>query len=120
MPENAPKIDAYNFGEIVIDGQTYTEDVIIFPDRVLANWWRKEGHVVHVDDLKAILESDTVYDTLIVGLGAQGEMRIAQDARQAIENAGIELISESTDLACESYNALRVSGRVVAALHLTC
>jgi len=31
------KIDSYSFGRIVIDGQVYTSDVIIYPDRVDAS-----------------------------------------------------------------------------------
>lgn len=37
-------IENYNFGEIKIDGKTYTSDVIIYKDKVEDSWWRKEGH----------------------------------------------------------------------------
>ncbi|MHA1839475.1 MAG: hypothetical protein ACTSYO_05915 [Candidatus Ranarchaeia archaeon] len=37
-------IDKYEFGCIVIRGQEYTSDVIVFPDRVIDGWWRKERH----------------------------------------------------------------------------
>ncbi|RLI30667.1 hypothetical protein DRO48_02760, partial [Candidatus Bathyarchaeota archaeon] len=47
-----PTIEAYGFGYIVVDGKRYTSDVIIFPDRVMDGWWRKEGHRLYVDDLK--------------------------------------------------------------------
>jgi hypothetical protein len=40
----APKIESYRFGEIVIDGRRYSNDVIIYPDRVDGKWWREEGH----------------------------------------------------------------------------
>ena len=31
-------INSYDFGRIVIDGNAFTTDVIIFPDRVDAEW----------------------------------------------------------------------------------
>jgi hypothetical protein len=46
-----PKIESYRFGEIVIDGQRHSEDVIIYPDRVDAKWWRKEGHSLALTDV---------------------------------------------------------------------
>jgi hypothetical protein len=42
-----PKIDSYKFGRIVIDGQAYSRDVIILPDRVIRDWWRDSGHILH-------------------------------------------------------------------------
>ena len=47
------KIDSYSFGRIVINGKTYTSDVIIFPDKVDASWWRKEGHLLQLADGKS-------------------------------------------------------------------
>ena len=40
----APKIEDYRFGQMIIDGRTYTRNLVLLPDRVMANWWRKEGH----------------------------------------------------------------------------
>jgi len=34
------EITRYRFGEIEIDGRTYTADVIITPERVVDTWWR--------------------------------------------------------------------------------
>ena len=36
-------IDAYDFGRIVIDENAFTTDVIIFPDRVMDEWWRRRA-----------------------------------------------------------------------------
>ena len=49
------KIDKYNFGSITINGKEYTKDVIIFPDRVSAPWWREEGHNLSLKDLKEVI-----------------------------------------------------------------
>ena len=58
-------IDSYGFGEIVVDGQRYTSDVIIYPDRVDSSWWRKEGHRLSIEDLEDIVKAKP--ETLIVG-----------------------------------------------------
>jgi hypothetical protein len=115
-----PKIGTYQFGSIEVDSRPYDQDLIILPDHVEANWWRKEGHVLHAEDLDAVLNLAEKPETLVVGQGAYGRMRVAKDAREALEAAGIELIAESTERACETYNALRDQERVAAALHLTC
>jgi hypothetical protein len=115
---STPKIESYHFGEIVIDGQTYTNDVIILPDRVVSGWWREKGHELHPEDLDAVMEAGP--GLLIVGRGAQGRMRVTRATHDALEQAGIDLVVKMTEQACEEYNALRDVQDVAAALHLTC
>ena len=114
----APKIDWYRFGQVVIDGDTYTKDVILLPDRVIGGWWRIEGHLLHAQDLEIVIEA--VPDVLVVGRGASARMKITQGACDALAAAGIELVSENTEAACQRYNQLREERKVAAALHLTC
>ena len=54
-----PMIDSYIFGKIVIDGQDYDRDVIVYPDYVERNWWRKEGHELCIDDIKSSIERES-------------------------------------------------------------
>jgi hypothetical protein len=112
------KIDYYLFGRITIDGKDYSSDVIIYPDRVDSSWWRKEGHRLDKDDLKDILESKP--DVLIVGTGAYGTMVVPRETEEFLKKKGIKLIADNTKSACETFNSLSGSGKVVAALHLTC
>jgi hypothetical protein len=114
----APRIDSYRFGQVVIDGQTHNKDVIIFSNRVLGRWWRKEGHLLQPDDLETVFEARP--KLLVVGQGAYGQMVVAPETKQALEAAGIELIAQPTKEACQTYNDMREQGDVVAALHLTC
>lgn len=111
-------IESYSFGRIVIDGRLYTRDLILYPDRVDENWWRKGGHRLQIEDLKGILEVRP--DTLIVGTGAVGMMQIFPDVEDHLNEVGIELIVERTEEACQQFNALSPQRKVVAALHLTC
>lgn len=111
-------IDAYDFGRIVVDGNAFTTDVIIFPDRVMDEWWRKDGHVLHVEDVELIVKEKL--EVLIVGTGKYGVMKVSPQTREYIESKGIELIIEPTENACEIYNEISQDKKVVAALHLTC
>jgi len=112
-------IDSYDFGRIVIDGKKYTSDVIIFPNRVMGGWWRKEGHGLHISDLGEVLKEQV--EVLIVGTGYSGLMKVPTETKEFMKREGFELIIQPTREACKTYNGLVESGkRVIAALHLTC
>jgi hypothetical protein len=112
------RIDAYSFGSVTIDGQRYTSDVLVFRDRVDAGWWRKAGHRLCPDDLKAVVAAKP--EALVVGTGAYGVMAVPAETAKWLAAQGIELITEKTDAACQEFNRLSHQRRVVAALHLTC
>lgn len=111
-------IESYSFGKIVIDGVIYNNDVIIFPDRVQDGWWRKEGHRIHQEDLKAVVEYSP--NVLIIGSGAYGRVTVPDRLHRFLKENNIDLKVEKTERACETYNELSSEGDVVAALHLTC
>ena len=111
-------IGSYQFGLIVVSGKKYTSDVIIFPDRVRDNWWRKTGHQLCLKDIAEVMTENP--EVLVVGTGASGLMKVLPEVERGVETQGIKLIVEATDEACHTYNQLCHSQRVVAALHLTC
>ncbi len=111
-------IQAYRFGRIVIDDDVYNRDVIIFPDRVRPNWWRRAGHSLAIEDLVEVLEGDP--EVIILGRGVFGRMKVADDVREWISDRGIELVVFRTEGAIKAYNELRERRRVIAALHLSC
>jgi hypothetical protein len=113
-----PHVDNYRFGHVVVDGQAHDRDLIILPERVVAGWWRKEGHNLHAEDLGAVFKVGP--DLLIVGQGAYGRMRVSASAEAALQEAGVELMAMPTEDACHTYNRLREQRAVAAALHLTC
>ncbi|MFQ6014147.1 MAG: Mth938-like domain-containing protein [Anaerolineae bacterium] len=112
------KIDSYSFGRIVIEGHQYTQDLLIFPDHVDTEWWRKEGHALHPDDLAKVLAAKP--KVLVVGTGNSGMMQVLPQTRGHLEKQGIQLIVQRTDEAWRTYNQLCRSGEVMAAFHLTC
>jgi len=111
-------IDHYSFGRIIIDGKTYASDVIIYPDRVDASWWRKEGHYLQKSDLAGIIAVNP--DLLIVGTGAHGVMSVPESTIAFLESHNISVLREKTDTAVDLFNNQPQGKKVVAARHLTC
>jgi hypothetical protein len=112
------KIESYSFGRIVIDGKTYSSDLIIFPSRIWDKWWRKEGHAIHEADLSTVMENPP--EILIIGTGDSGLLKVSEEIKKYIESKGINLKIAKTKDACKLYNDLSKKSRVTAALHLTC
>jgi hypothetical protein len=111
-------IDSYDFGRITVNGKGYAADLLVFPDKVRADWRRKEGHRLDVADLREVLEAKP--EVLVVGTGYLGMMDVSAETRGYVESAGIELVVQRTSEACRTFNRLSESRTVVAALHLTC
>jgi len=111
-------IDSYRFGLVVIKGKNYTSDVILSPDGVRSEWSRKRGHELCLEDIAMVLAENP--EVLIVGTGESGLMMVLPETKQGIQAHCIKLIVETTDKACQTYNQLCHSQKVVAALHLTC
>ncbi|MFZ6017011.1 MAG: Mth938-like domain-containing protein [Nitrospirota bacterium] len=112
------KIEHYSFGRIIIDGKTYTADVIIYPGRVDSSWWRKEGHCLQVVDLNDVINAKP--DILIIGTGHSGVMQIPKETITYLESKGIEVHVARTEKAVEMFNKLQNGKIVIAAFHLTC
>ena len=111
-------IEHYSFGQITIDGQTYTSDLIIYPGRVDTSWWRKEGHNLQVEDLKEVLIERP--DVLIIGTGAFGVLSVPKETTTQLESKGIKVHAMRTGKAVDLFNELQKGATVIAALHLTC
>jgi len=111
-------IESYGFGRIVIDGQTYTSDVIVFPDRVQANWWREQGHSLSIKDLAPVFAYGP--EILVIGTGHNGMMRVPEATTREIESRNISVRCFKTGEAVVSFNALSGSAKVAGAFHLTC
>lgn len=112
------KIESYSFGSIVINGETYTKDVVILPGLVFSPWWRKEGHLLHMEDLTVALKERP--DILVIGKGYNGAMGVPEGLMNELRKMGIEVISDNTKTAVEVFNRYRDYKKVIAALHLTC
>jgi len=112
-------IESYSFGSMTVMGENHRNDLKIIEKQIVANWWRREGHAVYVEDIDDILYSGA--KMLVVGTGAYGSMRVTEEAARAIKGRGIELVAVPTKEAVTIFNTLLGQGkRVAGAFHLTC
>lgn len=117
---DVPRITGYGFGQVTVDGREHTRDVIVTPDRVVADWWRRDGHSLVIEDLAEVV--DELPPRLIVGCGADGRLHPDPSVAQALADRGIEMEALPTADAVRRYGELQDENpaAVAAALHLTC
>jgi len=90
-------IESYDFGRIVINGRTYTTDVIVLPDRVFSSWWRRAGHKLVPADLDEVVAARP--DVLVVGTGYSGLMRVLPETETYLAEQNITSPPLCTSLA---------------------
>jgi hypothetical protein len=87
-------IESYSFGSMTITGQSHQNDLKIIDDKIVGNWWRREGHALYAQDIDDILYASV--ETL-------------------------SLVAVPTKEAVSIFNSLHAQGkRVAGAFHLTC
>ena len=113
-------IDRCAFGSIVIDGQQYNSDLIIYPDgQIVDNWWRSSGHRLTLNDITDLVNAQPEY--IVAGTGVSGQMRPEPSLKDALAGKGIVLLAEPNQKAMLLYNEKCSGGqRVGACFHLTC
>lgn len=111
------RLEEYRFGRIVVDGDEQTRDLIVLPDRVVTNWWRREGHSLAMEDLEEVL--DELPERLILGCGHDGRLHPPAAVLEALERRGVAVEVLHTAEAVKRYGELD-ERRTAAALHLTC
>lgn len=110
-------IEQYSFGRMVVDGSEHRRDLIVLPDRVVANWWRKDGHSLAIEDLDEVI--DELPERLVLGCGADGRLDPDPGVIEALRRRGIEVEALPTAEAVERYGQLDPR-RTAGAFHLTC
>jgi hypothetical protein len=111
------RLEEYSFGRLTVDGQEHTRDLIVLPDRVVTDWWRREGHSLAMEDLDEVL--DELPARLVLGVGAYGRLRPDVAVIAELERRGVEVECLPTDAAVRRYGELD-ERHTAAALHLTC
>jgi len=103
-----------------VDGREIHTDVLLTPGGVQERWWRREGHVLHLEDLGALLGGHL--ERLVVGTGGYGRMRPAAGLDRELASLGVTVEVLPTAAAVDRINDLLRLGAVgwAGALHLTC
>lgn len=114
-----PLVESYRFGRMVLGGKVYERDLIVTPQGVLSPWWRKEGHLLTLEDLGEAAQAEV--DCVVIGTGYSGAMEVLDEVVEHFRKRGLKVYVAPTRKAVEIYNELVRSGaRVLAAFHLTC
>ncbi|MDI6883102.1 MAG: MTH938/NDUFAF3 family protein [Patescibacteria group bacterium] len=119
-------IEKYYFGSITIDGKTYTHDVEVRWSGEVLDWWRKESHLVDVEDVERALAYDP--EVIIIGTGQSGVAKATERAEKEIEKRRIKLIIEITGEAIKTFNLIQKESekkggkktKLIGLFHLTC
>lgn len=113
------KIESYSYGRMTIDGKIYQKDLIVLADRIIPNWWRREGHCLNLEDLEDAIKANP--ELIIVGKGLSGFMKVPLTVKSALREKGIEVIDKNTGGAVEIFNQQSQMGKNIAGVfHLTC
>jgi hypothetical protein len=119
-------IEEYRFGSITINGKTYDFDVEVLWTGEVLKWWRKESHVIDVEDVEKAVRFNP--DTIVIGTGESGEAQITGEAKKFIIEKGIKLVIDKTEEAVKTFNVIcgdseeeeGEQDKVVGLFHLTC
>lgn len=112
-------IDSCSFGRIRVDGKDYTQDLLVFPEKQVVDWWRKDQHRVSYYDVKEVIRRKP--DMLIVGTGTLGNLKLDASTRKLVQKYNITIREEKTQSAIVLFNRFNEKGiKAAGAFHLTC
>ena len=112
-------IESCSFGRMIINGTSYTKDVIIYPDgSVSSPWFRNRGHVLEVVDLEDLVAAAP--GIIICGTGAMGFLRPSAAVVEYLRTRNIDFIAQKNAKAVRTYNKLSGEKNVGGCFHLTC
>lgn len=116
------KIESNEFGKIVVDGKTYSQDIIITGNgKVIARPSDAESrygtqHVIVLGEIKLMLIDNP--RVIVIGTGQYGACRLEKGVEDAIKEADVKLLIERTPKAVHLFN--NVNDRKAGLFHLTC
>jgi hypothetical protein len=118
-----PRIDATEFGSIVIAGEVYDHDVVIRLDGAVKKRKKKlskaiygTSHTMSRDEAKAVFEAGAA--RLIVGTGQGGALGLSEEAMAYFRKKGCAVDLHPTPRAVAAWNA--ATGAVIGLFHVTC
>ena len=112
------KIEKYSFGEMIIDGKTFTSDLKIIGGRIVSHWWRRDGHSLCLEDIDDALKEKI--DTFVMGCGYSSVLKVPSSLKKALSERGITLIDLPTVKAVEKFNQTDDLKKASFGFHLTC
>lgn len=114
--DNMTEINSSVYGSITIEGETYNHDVYILPSGKVEE--RKYGHTFTKEQVEHLIKENL--DVIVIGKGTSGMASLGSDARNLLEEKGIELIEADTPDVKDKFNEFAKTKKVAAIIHITC
>jgi len=111
------RVEGYCLGHRLGEDRELPGGLIRRPNRVIENWWRREGHELAWVDLEDV--ADELPGRLVVGTGADQRMQPDPDVLDRLQERGVDVECLPTDRAVARFGELDPAD-TAAALHLTC
>ena len=111
------KIDHYEFGKIVVNGQAYEHDIVIMSDGSIQAG-PDDMHYVLLPELERVINTPGI-KILLIGTGAEGSGLLRKKLAKVVKEKGIKLEMMLTKDAVKMLNETSREG-LVAMLHLNC
>lgn len=104
-------IQAIDYGEIEVNGETYYSDVLVWWDGRVE--YKEKKHIFSMEDFLKMAEKKP--KVIILGVGLEGSMRVPEKVQELAEQINIELFVEKSARAVQMFNAFHSEGKRVAA-----
>ena len=112
------QVEGLSFGEIIVDGRSYHQDVALTRDGV-KTWHRLASHTVELEDIKELLPVGV--SMVVFGTGFGERLVVSPSVKMYLLGRGIGVVEHDTDKAVKTFQELVEKGQsVVAFLHLFC
>lgn len=119
------KIDSTEFGSITVDGNAYTHDILIQLSGEVVKRKKKlskkhygTSHIISLDEAEFVFEKGC--DTLVLGTGQYGNVKLSPEAAEFFEQHGCRVILKPTPDAIEIYNKTIGKAKAIGLFHVTC
>lgn len=109
-----PKINSFYFGNIIIDGKKFTNDVVITANGTVRE--KHRSHTIEKEDIQEFIIDNV--ETIVIGTGTAGNVKVDPNVNIMAQLSGINVIIKPTINAVEEFN--KIKGKKAGIFHLTC
>lgn len=123
MAQQSPRIEHISWGDVQLDDGSSYKDAKLFPGGSRAWDWTETGtrHLPGIQpaDVGELLDHGA--DVVVLSKGVHERLQVCPETLQTLDEHGVDVLAEQTEIAVERYNRLVDKGRAVGALiHSTC